>query len=252
MSHKKFVGIEHDIVLAYMEGESASKLSSRFACSVPTITRLLKEQNVVLRNASERRREYRVDETFFDEIDTEYKAYVLGMWFADGYNNEVKGQITLTLKDRDILGVIRTAMTVEIPIFQNCKGYYTLSVASRRMSSCLARLGCTQRKTMSLEFPNDLQQALIRHFIRGYFDGDGCIHIRKQSENRVIHILGTESFLTSMARHLPCPCTVKQRSSSMIWYLGITKNSSIAAFAEYLYLKAIIWMERKHSLFAVP
>ena len=45
------------------------------------------------------------------------------------------------------------------------------------MSSDIAKAGAMQCKTHLLTFPstNILPHELISHFIRGYFDGDGCI-----------------------------------------------------------------------------
>lgn len=45
------------------------------------------------------------------------------------------------------------------------------------MSSDIAKIGGIKCKTHLLTFPsiNVLPYELIPHFIRGYFDGDGCI-----------------------------------------------------------------------------
>lgn len=45
------------------------------------------------------------------------------------------------------------------------------------MSSDIAKAGATQCKSHIIKFPNHsiLSPELIPHFIRGCFDGDGCI-----------------------------------------------------------------------------
>ncbi len=40
--------------------------------------------------------------------------------------------------------------------------------------------GATIRKSLTLTFPTHLDEKLIKHFLRGYFDGDGCINYRPQ------------------------------------------------------------------------
>jgi hypothetical protein len=43
------------------------------------------------------------------------------------------------------------------------------------MCSDLTRLGAVKNKSLILEFPQFITPKLLSHFIRGYFDGDGCI-----------------------------------------------------------------------------
>jgi intein-encoded DNA endonuclease-like protein len=76
----------------------------------------------------------------------------------------------------------------------------------------LIKLGCVNNKSLILKFPNDdiIPKHLIRHFIRGYFDGDGCVYYKEgekiDSRNKkkykykrlMVSIVGTESFLNSL------------------------------------------------------
>lgn len=51
------------------------------------------------------------------------------------------------------------------------------SVTNKHLWSTLNNLGCVPNKSLILTFPSiDIfkNKDLIRHFIRGYFDGDGC------------------------------------------------------------------------------
>ena len=40
--------------------------------------------------------------------------------------------------------------------------------------------GVHQRKAYSIKFPNSIEPELMRHFIRGYFDGDGSVYLVKK------------------------------------------------------------------------
>ena len=51
----------------------------------------------------------------------------------------------------------------------------SLDIYSKHMSDSLAKLGCIERKSLILEWPEWLEENLYSHFIRGYFDGDGSI-----------------------------------------------------------------------------
>jgi intein/homing endonuclease len=45
----------------------------------------------------------------------------------------------------------------------------------KKLHDDLVKHGCVEKKSLILQFPKDLSQELISHFVRGYFDGDGCI-----------------------------------------------------------------------------
>ena len=53
---------------------------------------------------------YSFDNTFFKKIDTEEKAYVLGFFFADGYNSETQLEFSQIEQDEDILVKINNAL----------------------------------------------------------------------------------------------------------------------------------------------
>lgn len=62
------------------------------------------------------------------------------------------------------------------------------------MANDLINLGCIPRKTLVLKFPNEstVPKQLIKHFIRGYMDGDGCISTyykkRKERKRRIFPV----------------------------------------------------------------
>lgn len=134
---------------------------------------------------------YTENEQFFDKIDTEAKAYVLGFFFADGCNHDLSDlddgynhqnviSFTQLEQDKDILDQIRSAMECNRPykeIVQKSNGNkkFTLAIVSNKLSSALSKIGGTPRKSLTLEFPKFISRELMPHFIRGYFDGDGSV-----------------------------------------------------------------------------
>jgi len=142
---------------------------------------------------------YGLNENFFDNIDSESKAYFLGLLYADGYNNEQLKSFTLCLGegDKNILTqfnqVLESNRSLKYRIRKNeennFQNTYTLNVVNKHMSEQLALLGCVQAKTFKIKFPEWLDENLWRHFIRGYFDGDGCV------SGATFSLCGTEEFL---------------------------------------------------------
>ena len=71
------------------------------------------------------------------------------------------------------------------------------------MWEALNNAGCVPNKSLILKFPssNIVPTKLLRHFIRGYVDGDGCLCITKP-EKIELSILGTEEFLQGVLNSL--------------------------------------------------
>lgn len=73
-----------------------------------------------------------------------------------------------------------------------------LSICSKCMVDDIIKLGIGPRKSLTLKFPK-IPKKYIHHFIRGYFDGDGYIDIRKTKTSQYnqlrLSMLGTKDFL---------------------------------------------------------
>lgn len=79
--------------------------------------------------------------------------------------------------------------------FREKQQAYRISIYSKELSDDLTKLGCFQNKSLKLKFPTSKQvpDKLIHHFMRGYFDGDGCICFG-QGQLR-FSVIGTKDFL---------------------------------------------------------
>ena len=127
----------------------------------------------------------RVNEHIFDSIDTEEKAYWLGFMFADGFVLSNDNTIGLDLAEKDFTHLEKFRLFLNFignlkvtnTNFPNVKRV-RLEFSSKYMKQILISYGCIPKKSLTLNFPNinifnNIE--LIRHFIRGYVDGDGCL-----------------------------------------------------------------------------
>ena len=139
----------------------------------------------------------KVNDYYFSSINSEHKAYWLGFLYADGNISKRKNEITLTLKKSDYKHLQKFIDDLEI---QKSVSFYTIKsgkfkgkescsvgFSSNIMKQDLILYGCTPNKSLTLEFPNKAifkDPDLIRHFIRGYFDGDGSVFTSKEKHWR--------------------------------------------------------------------
>jgi hypothetical protein len=197
------------------------------------------------------------DHHFFHQIGTEAKAYFLGLLAADGYmleGNKNQGyRVRLSLVDKSILLRFVEAIGLENPTLQRhwTKGW-TLTIASRIMFEELCALGVVPRKSLVLGFCNQVPYELRQHYIRGYFDGDGCASWVKTRVGPRLYLIfaGTFKMLSGIEQHFRLELAVGRkeiyaRPNERIRILQYTSQKEIAVIGVYLYRHATYFLQRK-------
>lgn len=249
---------ENEIVDLYLSGKTLAELEILYNTSDTTLMSVLDRHGI-----KRRHRKYSINETYFDEIDTPNKAYILGLLYADGYNNMQNNEVSITLQDidREILEKINIEIKNETPlrfinnheININWKNCYQLSICSKHVSNSLAKWGMVQRKSLVLEFPFFLKDSLYAHFLRGYFDGDG--HINGKKYGYEMSIIGTKNFIYSVhdilisngiESHIYQSCPNK---NDVTYTLMTTSKDNSIKFADYIYKDAELYINRKHDIY---
>lgn len=209
---------------------------------------------------------YSLNKTYFDKINTEEKAYFLGFLYADGCNtmNSVKIQVSET--DKDILLKLRNRINSNCKILpckpsivkNGNKSYiskksYVLWLNSRYLCNKLLERGCMPRKTFKLIFPKSriLPKKLIRHFIRGYFDGDGSMCADKNKKGSKFYLIGRKAFCLEiksiLEKYLKIELTFKKYGKQKYWTIHCGSIPNIKKILDYLYLDAKIYLNRKYK-----
>jgi hypothetical protein len=218
------------------------------------------------------RRIYSCRHDFFDTIDGEEKAYWFGFIAADGCVHENRLRISLSAKDADHLRRIRAAMESTRPVrvgpppksaYPNSPGVATLAIRSDRLIGGLARAGVGPRKSLTLRWPEDLPEGLIRHFLRGYVDGDGCWSVRPDSYVRKDGtrgvslywcVEGTEHFLKGAQRYLMGAAGLREtklyphRTCNGMFRLAYCGRRQVGRIHRVLYEGATVWLPRKRGI----
>lgn len=197
------------IIELYNNGVSFTKIAKEVGIDRHKISYVLEKEGLYTKKKQRQKsyNKYYKDENVFEVIDTEEKAYWLGMLYADGYINEVNNFVRLVLKEEDYEHIqkFKDFLKTNSPIkYDNKRQCYSLTIFSTKLVKDLTDKGCIQAKSLILKFPTEEQvpNDLIHHFMRGYFDGDGCItHIKPDAKNRSykyqpsFYLLGTPYFL---------------------------------------------------------
>ena len=174
--------------------------------SESTVIQVLEEYNIQRPSIGELRRKYDIVEDYFENIDTPNKAYILGLFYADGTVSKDGRQIAISLQERDksILDALNHEFAgdrklVFIPYNDknpNWQNQYCLSISNKKFNADLRSHGVVPNKSLVLEFPKNIPDKLISHFVRGYFDGDGNL---SKSEDRCT-LISTNSFCIELSK----------------------------------------------------
>ena len=251
------------IIELYTEKKyTQKKICYELLISEMGINKTLKRNNVPKRTYSEDNRRFYRNQHYFDKIDTPNKAYVLGILYADGCNHVARNSIHLHLQeeDKEILEKIKEELEYEgnlrfNPLHEknnNHKNSYILNICDEYMSKKLEELGVTKAKSLTLTFPTFLSEDLLSHFVRGYFDGDGCVYYYEKLQTCQTQTCGTRDFCEHLSGIL-CSLGIKnnikhpKQCHENTVVLSTSGNKSTYQFLSWLYNNADLKMDRKYQ-----
>ncbi len=212
-----------------------------------------------------------LNQNFFKEWNPTM-AYVLGFFAADGSmltNNRGAHFIEFTIVDKVVLIGIRKAVGSNHTIAVRNRGdekwktQYRLQIGSHEWFADLARLGFTQNKSNTMKLPH-IPQACFAHFVRGYFDGDGCVYFKQHAIKgrkkkkwifKSLFTSGSEDFLVSLHkilhRHGLTKGFILQKHNKRGYELVFSHRDSLALYG-LMYHTALttgLYLPRKYRLF---
>ena len=204
-----------------------------------------------------RSRKYSIDERYFENIDNEHKAYWLGFLMADGnvYKNSVR--VGLSIVDYDHLVKLKKSLnaTYLVTKYKSNNKYEmcNLYVTSKDMVSDLSKLGCVPNKTFKIETPK-LSSELMRHFYRGYIDGDGCLasYNRSGRNRQLVSLVGRKKFLEDFKIWLQEELDMHIKSNilkcnhSKVFKFATENRNLVKQIVELLYDQSNIYLDRKY------
>jgi hypothetical protein len=244
---------KNDVVNQYFLLKNIHKVAKHFKVSSTTISRIIKSNGIELTN-----RRYVVNHNYFDNIDNEEKAYWLGFIYADGYIRERKSgnslEIKLSIKDVDHLNKFKKCIESNHLIKESYgkvkyKGGVStshmvhLAMYSTKLVNSVKSVGIHSRKTFTIGRPN-IDDDLIPHFIRGYFDGDGSFSFNPKNYSIKTQIVSASDEFKQFIIDELNKNNIKINLYSGI-KLQIQNKMDNLKFYNYIYENANIYLKRK-------
>jgi len=247
----------------YQNGLSKHKILKKYQCGQRSLNKVLKGANIKERNRSEVVQKYKLDENYFEKIDSCKKAYFLGFLWADGHNNLKNNcvSIGLTSKDVHILERFKKWLKSERPIktaeresFGKKRLRSVLVISNKKISKDLLKLGMVQDKTRFPKWPT-INKKFEKDFIRGFFDGDGCWYITKKPKKFYgsVSFGGNLRFLRKVSRVINKYVDINFSSkfmpkSSIYGIVEARRRGEMIKFGNWLYSnKQDAYLDRKYQ-----
>lgn len=232
------------------------------------VKKILIENGVYVRSYTESKdnlRKYSCNDDYF-KTQSPNMAYILGFLAADGNVAKKENQINIQLeeKDAEVLEKIRREMSISRPLKvyprsgEPDKKIAKLVVFSSSMKKDLAHYSIVPAKTFSLMPPELLKPEYYIDYIRGYFDGDGCICENIAGSGSVSFGGASKSVISwirkVLAEEYGIICNKieenKELSNGGKFYRISYHNKKIIQFYKVMYHnKDIIYMKRKKDKF---
>lgn len=213
----------------------------------------------------------KINEEFFDNINSEEKAYLLGFFIADGcmqkeekkkdgkvYSYSYRFALNNSIDDLEIIELFQKSIcpNKEIEFTNDQRGtkfrkeQARLRWTSKHMFETLESYNIHPRKTYDNEFflPKIMSDNLLRHFIRGLFDGDG-----HKAQCEIKFVINSEKFLNQVAEFFkPFNHRINRiEGKTCVYYeLHITGGQKLMNWTnEQFYNNANYYLNRKYILF---
>lgn len=186
-----------------------------------------------------------INETYFSEIDTKEKAYILGYLLADGYINNSTLEFGCAIADKEILEFIAKELNA------NIRFDYTFDKKSRRFPRARITIGnkhiikdllrYTVGSKENKTFPR-INKDLQHYMLLGFFDGDGCLTWgRRKDRNRLwqkVNFTGSYKLLYAIQKllqKLSITSSLHPKGKENCYVLELASKEDVKKILSYMY-----------------
>lgn len=256
--------VKEIIYLYTVQNISMSKIGKQFNVNHSVIRKILKENNIEIYD-NNRYKSKSINENYFEKIDNQNKAYILGYIYADGCLTKGNNlSFSCCFDNLESLQIIKNELQSEHKICKDinhssyCPGatYYKLSIVNQKIYNDLIQLGVEPRKTFSCSFPDisKVPEEFVRHFIRGYFDGNGSIFCYSKTNAPMIGFTsGSKDILEGikiyLSNYIGTKAQILSYKDRKAFDYKIGGRKQIEKIYHYFYDDAFLFLGRKKEKF---
>ena len=257
--------LKQEIIKYYLSQPMTMKqVEDKYELSHPTVTKILKD---VSKYSKAKLNNPNANERFFKNIDSEEKAYFLGLLISDGNvfkdstGRQASISITLDLNDEYILQKFKEVLNVNTSISKDGRGCGQIAIRSNLMADDLKQYGVVPRKSYITYLPK-INDIYMSHLIRGILDGDGSILAKSSSKqdghNRYLHSIsfcGSHQLMEDIAKYLynnlqlRRPIQVYDYQDKNLSDIHIQNYEDMEKVGDWLYKDATIYLVRKNNIY---
>ena len=245
------------IIEKYQQTKNSNAIGEQFGVSAEAIRRLLRKEQITIIN---HRARLPRNSNFFETIETVEQAYWLGIMYSDGYVLESKKGLGLGMIDKEhiekfkqVIGAYEHKITEYFPSNSD-KPCYEIIISDAKLYLDLNKLNVIPRKSsQQIHLPILNNEELMRHFIRGYYDGDGSFCYSICNNDFKVSFVGNETFLTDLKNYLHKDkiSLMKDKRSNITHYFNMRGRNQVYNFLNWLYKNTdeSIRLDRKYNKF---
>ena len=245
-----------EIFSLYSKPKAGIKTVSKLLGIPPNhIRKILISHGISIKTISQVSRKYTLNEHYFSEIDTDEKAYFLGLLKADGNVRKEMNIVSISLAeaDKEILEKFNRVLGHDRPLYfekrreETRQNMFNLYICSSIMCKDLEKWGVVPNKTLLLTWPKWIAPEFTKDLIRGAWDGDGSAHYRQANLKCTTDFaLGCQEYLSTLGFNFHV-YPQKKNQTKPLSVLVTSGGKNVIKFLNWLYEDATIYMERKYK-----
>lgn len=253
----KLILPKKEIVMFLESGKTISDAVAKFGFSKST----LKRNKIFAPKNKAGYTQYKKDFNYFKEINTQNKAYILGLLMADGCIKSTY-ELSIESKDEILPDFVRRELCPNYKIkyikrnrcqFKSISETYYFGLKTKEWFIDLKQWGIIPNKTYStsIKVPS-IPFRYLKDFIRGYFDGDGSIY--RTGTQTCVSFTGNKYLLQSVKKYLNIfdigiNNKISEKKNQFDAVYKFSSKKDLELFYNLIYKNANYYLPRKYQRF---
>jgi hypothetical protein len=195
-------------------------------------------------------KKYSINENFFNIIN-EKNSFIIGLMASDGNirNDKVFSISQSGERGLHLIKTICNWMDFNGVITSNPTTHqtsYTITVTAEKIVNELHKHNITTNKTKTYKFHDEI---LLKEFLQGYIEGDGCVGIYDSSTTLYYYIsfFGNKEFIMEIVKYIPFESKLREINTDYLEIKFLGENG--LKFSEWLWQTPVYKESSKYLKF---